>query len=119
MHPARQPAREQRGHHRGLGPRGEHVVVRLREPSHDRHHLLRRLALAEDGLGHAVAERAVQIHAGEAQVLDGQRAEPGQRLIGRHRAGRDRLQQRPYFFPIHFSTSLALPLRKPCRSSVT
>ncbi len=119
MHPARQAAREQRGHHRGLGPRGEHVVVRVREPSHDRHHLLRSLALAEDGLGYPVAERAVQIHAGEAQVLHGKRAEPGQGLLGRHRAGRDRLQERPYFFPIHFSTSLALPLRKPWRSSVT
>ncbi len=61
----------------------------------------------------------MQIHAGEAQVLDRQRAEPGQRLVGRQRAGRDGLQQRSYFFPIHFSASLALPLRKPCRSSVT
>ena len=61
----------------------------------------------------------MQIHAGEAQVLDGKRAEPGQGLLGRHRAGRDRLQERPYFLPIHFSTSLALPLRKPWRSSVT
>ncbi len=119
VHLARQPAREQRGHHRRLGAGGEHVVVRLRQPPHDGDHLLRRLALTEDGLGHALAQRAVQIHAGEAQVLDGQRAEPGQRLLGSERAGRDGLQQRPYFFPIHFNTSLALPLRKPCRSSVT
>ena len=45
--------RERAATHRGLGARGEHVVVRLGQPPDDRHHLLRRLALAEDGLGHA------------------------------------------------------------------
>ena len=77
------------------------------------------LALAEHRLGHAVPQRPMQVHAGEAEILEGQRAELRQRLVRAHRPSRDRLQQGPYFFPIHLRASLALPLRKPCRSSVT
>jgi len=45
--------------------------------------------------------------------------QPGQGLLRGHGTVRHRLEQRPYFFPIHLSASFALPLRKPCRSSVT
>jgi hypothetical protein len=119
VHATRQPARDQGRGHRRLRAGGQHVVVVLGQALHDGHHLLRGLARAVDGLGHAVAQRAVQVDAGEAQVLVGQRAQPGERLLGGERAGRDLLQEGPYFFPIHRRASLALPLRKPCKSSVT
>jgi hypothetical protein len=93
--------------------------VRLGEATRDGDHLLRAFARAEDGLGHAMTERAMQIHAREAQILDGKIAEPAERRLGRHRPARHRFQQRSYFFPVHFSISLALPLRKPWRSTVT
>ncbi len=55
----------------------------------------------------------MKIHAGEAQVLDGEIAQPRKPLRGAQLAPRDRFQQLPYFFPIHWRTSLALPLRNP------
>ena len=102
-----------------LRARAEDVVVRLRQPARDGDHLLRGLPLAEHRLGDAVAERPMQVHPGEAEVLDGQAAETGERLLGRHGAAGDGLQQRLYLFPVHRRSSLALPLRNPCRSSVT
>ena len=105
--------------HGRIGAGRQDVVVTLRKPAHDGHDLRRGLALAEDGLRDAMAERAVKIHPREAEILDGQVAKPRQRLVGLERSRRDRLEELPYFFLIHASASLALPLRNPCRSSVT
>ena len=107
------------GHHRGIGARGEDIVVACGEPARDGHHLSGRLALAEHRLGDAVAKGAMQIDAGEAEVVDGQVAEPRHRLLWPKSPGGDGLEELLYFFAIHLSASLALPLRNPCRSSVT
>ena len=61
----------------------------------------------------------MEIHAREAEVIDGQVAQPGHRLLRRESARGDGLEKLPYFFTIHLSASFALPLLKPCRSSVT
>ena len=61
---------------RRIAARGEHVGVVRGQALDDRHHLLRRLARAEDRLRPAAAQRAVQIELGEAEVLVGQRGEP-------------------------------------------
>ena len=89
------------------------------EAPHDGHDLVGSLALTEHGFRHAVAERAVQVHSREAQIFDGQRAQAEKRLLRRHGAVRDSLEEGSYFFPVHFRISLALPLRKPWRSTVT
>ena len=71
------------------------------------------------GLRRTVAQRAVDVHPREAQILHRQVPQPGERALGGERAPRDLLEQRSYFFAIHRSASLALPLRKPWRSRVT
>ena len=47
----------------------------------------------------------MKIHAGEAQVLDRQRAEPGQRRSASMRAGRTASSSAAYFFPIALQCS--------------
>jgi hypothetical protein len=81
--------------------------------------LPRGLALTQDGFRHTVAERAVEIDPREAEVLNRQRPEAPERLIWRDGPSGDRLEQLPYFFPIHLRASFALPLRNPWRSTVT
>ena len=119
VHPALEAARLEGADHRDFRAGGQDVLVGLGEPADDGHHLLRRLAQAEDGLRDAMAERAMQVHAREAKVLDGQIAQPCHGLLGREGSRRDRFQQLSYFFAIHFKASLALPLLNPCRSRVT
>ncbi len=122
VHPARQPARHQRRDDPGVGAGGQHVVVVLGQAGDDGHHLLRRLARAVHRLRHPVPQRAVQIDPCEAQVVVRHRPQPGERFVRGDGARGHRVQEGLYFFPVHRrvrSASLALPLRKPCRSSVT
>ena len=91
----------------------------LGQPSNDRDHLLRRLALAEHGFRHAVAKGTVHVDSREAQIFDGQVPEPTEGLLRGHLTGGHGLEQRSYFFAIHLSSSFALPLRNPWRSTVT
>ena len=119
VEPAREAAIRDGLQDLGLGARGEDIVVRPGQRGEDRHHLRRGLALAEHGFGRAVAERAVKIHPREAQILHRQVPQPRQRAARGERAARDLLEQRSYFFAIHRRASLALPLRKPWRSTVT
>ncbi len=61
----------------------------------------------------------MEVHPGEAEVVHGQIAEACQRLVRLDRSSRDRFEELSYFFLIHASASLALPLLNPWRSSVT
>ena len=88
VEPVGQPALRHGLEHALVGARGEDVVVLLGEPAEDGHHLLGRLPLAEHRLRDPVAQRAVEIHAGEAQVLHGQVAQARQRALGRQRPAR-------------------------------
>ena len=53
-----------------VGARGEHVPGLLQKPRGDLGHLLGRLALGQNHLRHAAAQRAVVVDLGEAQVLE-------------------------------------------------
>ena len=59
----------------------------------DRRDLRGALALAEDHLGHAAAERAMLVDLGEAEILEGQMAQALERRGGAKPAGRDLLQE--------------------------
>ena len=68
----------------------------------DRRDLLGRLALAEDDLGHALAQRAVVIDGREAEVAERQALELGHRVTDGDVAGADALEeltQKPRFHP--------------------
>src|SRR5262245_20935375 len=101
---------------RDIGPRGQHIFVVLRQLPRDGHHLLRRLALAEDGLGGSVAQRTMKVEAGESEIRDGKPAQVPEGFIRSQVATGHVVEERPYFLPIHRRTSLALPLLNPWRS---
>ena len=61
----------------------------------------------------------MHVDAREPEILDWKLPEPTECVLRRHITRRHRLEQRSYFFAIHLSISFALPLRKPCRSTVT
>ena len=103
----------------GLGARGEDIVVGSARRREDGDDLGGVLPWQKTASGRAVAQGAVEVHAREAEVLHGQVAQPGERALGRERAPGDLFEERSYLFAIHRSASLALPLRKPWRSSVT
>jgi hypothetical protein len=104
---------------RGIGPGGQNILMVPRQMPRDGNDLLRRLARAEDGLGTPVAQRAMEIEAGEAEVGYGKVAELPEGVIRGQGAAGHVVEERLYFLPIHRRTSLALPLRKPWRSRVT
>ena len=62
--------------HQHVGPRRDHALG-------DRDHLLGRLPLAEDRLREPVAQAAVVVDAREPEILVGQLAQPGERLVHR------------------------------------
>ncbi len=105
--------------HVGLGAGGEDIVVGLGQRGEDGDDLGGGLALAEHGLRRAMAEGAMEVHPREAEILHRQVAQPGEGALGRERAPRNLFEERSYFFAIHRRASLALPLRKPWRSTVT
>ena len=62
----------------------EHALAAAGDALHDGQQLLRALAGAEDGLGKAPAQRAMVVHLGEPEVLEGQALEALQGLLGRN-----------------------------------
>ena len=71
----------------------EQPVAARDEPLSDGRHLLRRLALAENDLGEALAQGAVMIQRGEAQVFVGKVSQALESFVDRQIAVADRLQQ--------------------------
>ena len=68
---------------------------------HDRHDLFRGLALAEDRFGVALAQVAVMVHLGKAEILEWQRPEPDHRVLRGNITGSDGCQQGFQFFRVH------------------
>ena len=91
--PALEPGACERRDHRRIRARRQNVVVVLGEARDDGQHLRRSLALAEHGLRDTVSQRAMEIHPGEAQIVDGQVAQPCHRLLGRQSTGGHGLQE--------------------------
>jgi len=71
----------------------EQPVAARDEPLSDGRHLLRRLALAENDLGEALAQGTVMIQRGEAQVFVGKVSQALESFVDRQIAVADRLQQ--------------------------
>jgi hypothetical protein len=71
---------------------GKHAPAR-RQLRHNRRHLFGGLARAEHHFGEALAQRAVVVNPREAQVLIGQVAQGGQRVLHTQRALCNLLQQ--------------------------
>jgi hypothetical protein len=65
------------------------------------HYLFRGLALREDHLRHAVAQRPVVVHLGKAEIFEWQMPHALHRRIHFHRAASYLLQQRPEMLLIH------------------
>jgi hypothetical protein len=59
------------------------LVAASEELGHDARRLVRGLALAVDGLGHALAQVAVVVDAREAQIRVGEVAQRGHGIVGR------------------------------------
>jgi len=74
-------------------PRDQHVRRIIEQALRDGHHLLRRLALGEDHLGHAVTQRAMMVHFGEAQVFEGHMPHADHSRIDIHSAAAHLLEQ--------------------------
>jgi hypothetical protein len=82
---------EARLHARGglrIRARDEHVVRVFEQAPGNGDNLLRGLAFAEDHLRHAVAQRAMVVHLGEAQIFERHVAQAVQRAVHIHRAAR-------------------------------
>jgi hypothetical protein len=67
--------------HRPVGPGHQQRVSLRHDPGGDRRRLLRGLAQPEHDFREALPCRAVVIHAGEAQILEGLRTEPARQLV--------------------------------------
>ena len=79
----------------GADPRHQEAAGAFRQPGGYSDHLLRRLALAQHHLRQVVAEGAVVVQLGEAQVFVGEETQVLQRLLDRGRAAGYRLQELP------------------------
>jgi len=77
----------------GADPGHQEAAGAFRQPGGDGHHLLRCLALAQHYLRQVVAEGAVVVQLGEAQVFVGEEAQVLQRVLYGGRAGGYRLQE--------------------------
>lgn len=73
-----------------IGASDENIVAGMPASEHGTNNfgdLLRRFATPENDLSETLAERTVMVDLGEAQVLEGQMAEPLERSLFRHAAG--------------------------------
>ena len=61
----------------------QHVAAMLGQAAEDVRYLTRSLALAEDHFRHPLAEGAMVVHLGEAQVFKWEVAQPLDRFVGR------------------------------------
>ena len=75
------------------GPGCQDISVVSGEPAEDIGNLFRRFALAEDHLGHALAEGAVVVDLGEPQVFEGQVTEAIDGFVGRELAPANLIEQ--------------------------
>ncbi len=81
----------------------EETARTLNETRADRGDLLRRLAVAEDDFGQGVAQAAVVVDLGEAQVLVGQVAQRLDRGVDAETAGGDALEERSQLCVLYLS----------------
>jgi len=84
--------------------------VVLREFLENGDRLIDGLALAENYLGQAIAQRPVQVEAGKAQVLVRQAAQAVEGFVHRGRALLDRIEQLAEFIKIHHRIILPDPV---------
>jgi hypothetical protein len=77
------------------GARGKDVAFRMtgREAREDLRHLSSRFALAEDDFGHSVAQFAMMVELGEAEVFKGKMAKARKSFVGRELSGTDVTEQ--------------------------
>ena len=73
----------------------------LQQLAGDGHHLFRGLALGEDHLRHAVAQRAMVVHLGESQIFEGHVAHAHHGRIDIHGAAANLFEHRPKLLLIH------------------
>jgi hypothetical protein len=73
--------------------RGEDIAFVLGQLRENLRHLSGRFALAENHLGHALAQGAVMVDLGEAQVLEGEMAEALDGFVGRELFGADLFEE--------------------------
>jgi hypothetical protein len=83
VHLGARERRCQRGAARGVHTGGQHHAVARAQPARDRDHLRRRLALAEDHLGEAGAQRALVIQRRVLQSLERRLGDPARGARGR------------------------------------
>ena len=84
-----------------IRPRDQHVARVFEQAPGDGDNLLRRLAFTEDHLRHAVAQRAMVVHLGEAQILERHVAQAVQRAVHIHCAGAHLFEQLPKLLLVH------------------
>jgi hypothetical protein len=93
----------------GADPGHQEAAGAFRQPGGDGYHLLRRLALAQHHLWQVVAEGAVVVQLGEAQVLVGEETQVLQRVLYGRGTGGYRLQELAEPLRIDGSPSFGMP----------
>ncbi len=79
----------------------EHPAVGLHHPVDDGLEVFRRLAFGIDRFGKPVAQLAVEVQLGEAEVGIGKLGQLGEGLVGREVAGGDRVEELPELLRVH------------------